>query len=379
MKTIHAGIPASNNTLYRAIRFLVGDPAALIIDDDGTRTLIIRDIEMGRAREHARADVVHCPGDFTPEGGLSGDRETATAQALAEALRRADVASVRADRTLAMSFVHELQQAGVEIVYDPDLGVLDRRVKDAEEVQHLRAAQARTQLAIEKACRTIAACTADADGVLQLQGEPVTSERVRALIDADLLQAGFDNPTSIVAGGPQGADCHDHGHGPLRTGEPIIIDVFPRSKTTRYNGDCTRCVVHGDIPDVVVSMHAAVLAAKAAAEAATRPGVTGEDVHAATSGEILAHGFEMGLPDDNSPDDRIAMVHGTGHGIGLDVHEPPLLDAGAPALLQGDVLTIEPGLYGARVGGIRVEDMVLVTADGCEDLGIGLHMGLNWA
>ena len=378
MTTIHAGIPASNNTLYRAIRFLAGDPAALIVRDDGSRMLLIRDIEMDRARAEARADVVHCPADFTPEGGLSGDRETATAQALAESLRRDGVTSVRADRTLSLSFVHELQEAGIAIDYDSDLGVLDRRSKDAEEVAALREAQAETQRAIEKACRTISQCTANAEGVLQLQGEAVTSERVRALIDVHLLNAGYGNPTSIVASGQDAADCHNHGSGVLRTGEPVIIDVFPRCKATRYNGDCTRTVVHGEIPELVQRMHAAVLASKAAAEAITKSGVTGEAVHAETCRVIAEHGFEIGLPGADAPDDRIAIVHGTGHGIGLDVHEPPLLDVGGPALVKGDVLTIEPGLYGPSVGGIRVEDMVLVTESGCEDLGTGLHMGLEW-
>ncbi len=379
MTTIHAGIPASNNTLYRSIRFLVGDPAALIIRDDGTRALIIRDIEMNRARQNARADVVHCPADFTPNGGLSGDRETATAQALAELLRRDGIASVRADRSLALSFVHELNEADIAIEYDADLGVLDRRSKDSQEVESLRQAQSQTQLAIEKACRTIARCTADRNGLLQLENEPVTSERIRTLIDMHLLQAGFNNPTSIVAGGVQGADCHDYGHGPLRTSEPIIIDVFPRCKTSRYNGDCTRTVVHGDIPETIATMHAAVLASKAAAEAFTKPGVTGEAVHEETCRVLIKHGYAVGLPDADASADRIAIVHGTGHGIGLDVHEPPLLDRGGPKLLKGDVLTIEPGLYGPSVGGLRLEDMVLVTAGGCEDLGTGLHMGLDWS
>jgi Xaa-Pro aminopeptidase len=378
MITIHAGIPSSNNTLYRSIRFLVGDPAALIVKDDGSRLLIIRDIEMDRAKASARADVVRCPADFAPEGGLSGDRETATAQALAEALRRDGASSVRVDRSLAMSFVHALQQAGIAIDYDADLGVQARRSKDDEEVAALRAAQAQTQVAIEKACRTIAQSTADASGVLQLQGEALTSERIRALIDVDLLHAGFENPTSIVAGGLQGADCHDHGHGPLRTGEPIIIDVFPRCRTTRYNGDCTRCVVHGDVPDEVSRMHAAILGAKSAAEAATMPGVTGEAVHDETCRVLQEHGYAIGLPGASDDADRIAIVHGTGHGIGLDVHEPPLLDRRGPALVLGDVLTIEPGLYGPRIGGLRIEDMVLVTATGCEDLGSGLQMGLTW-
>ncbi|MCP4758120.1 MAG: aminopeptidase P family protein [Planctomycetes bacterium] len=375
--TLIAGIPSANDTLFHAIRFGAGDPAALI-DFGSERLLIIRDIEMDRARKSARVDRVACPADFAPEGGLSGDRETATAQAAAEAIRRSDIAEVTADRTLPLSFLAALRDSGIKTMYDQDLGVTSRRSKDAEELDALRTAQADTQTAIATACETIAAASPDAQGLLMRDGDVLTAERVRTLIDICLLERGYENPTCIVAGGPQGADCHNHGHGALRTSEPIIIDVFPRSKSTRYNGDCTRMVVHGEVPPAVERMHAAVLAAKIAGENVAKAGITGEAVNAATTAVIVEHGYELGLPEEGADPGRVAMVHGTGHGVGLAVHEPPLLDRGGPPLVAGDVITIEPGLYGPAVGGLRLEDMVVVTEDGCEDLGSGLQLALTW-
>jgi Xaa-Pro aminopeptidase len=375
--TLIAGIPSANDTLFHAIRFSVGDPTALI-DFGGDRLLIIRDIEMDRARGAARVDRVACPADFAPNGGLSGDRETATAQATAEALRQSGVAEVTADRTLPLSFLAALRDAKIETIYDSELGIGSRRRKDPEELDALRSAQIDTQSAIEMACGTIAAASPDAQGLLLHDGDVLTSERVRALIDIFLLSRGYENPTSIVAGGPQGADCHNHGHGALRTGSPIIIDVFPRSKSTRYNGDCTRMVVHGEIPPAIQRMHAAVMAAKVAGENVAKAGITGEAVHVAATAVIVEHGYELGLPGTDADPGRIAMVHGTGHGVGLAVHEPPLLDRGGPPLVSGDVITIEPGLYGPAVGGLRLEDMVVVTNEGCEDLGSGLQLGLTW-
>jgi Xaa-Pro aminopeptidase len=120
-----------------------------------------------------------------------------------------------------------------------------------------------------------------------------------------------------------------------------------------------------------------VVAAKAAAVAATRAGVTGEQVHAATIGAITAAGYRMGLPSQGAAADECRMTHGTGHGVGLEVHEPPLLDRGGPALVAGDCLTIEPGLYCRAIGGVRVEDMVIVTAGGCDNLN-ALPEGLTW-
>ena len=124
-------------------------------------------------------------------------------------------------------------------------------------------------------------------------------------------------------------------------------------------------------------MHATVVEAKRAATAAVRTGATGEDVHRATLGVIHAHGFASGMPPADAPDSWCGMTHGTGHGIGLDVHEPPLLDFKGPALVTGDALTIEPGLYGKAHGGIRVEDMVIVQLEGARNLN-SLHEGLDW-
>lgn len=378
---IMAGVPASNKSLYHAVRFNVGDPAAVVdfLRPDGKphRVFIVRDIEMERARKYARADAVACPRDFEPSGGLSGDRETATAQAVAECVRIQGVKRVVSDRTLPLVFADHLRGAGVAIEYDPQMGVLSRRSKDEQEVEWLRFAQQATERAMRLACETIARASTTRNGVLVHEGEPLTAERVRFLVDVQLLREGFANPLSIVAGGPQGADCHDHGTGDLRTGQPVIIDIFPRDQRTLYNGDCTRTVVHGEPHPEVVRMHHAVVEAKRAAIAATRAGATGEAVHRAALGVIHARDFASGMPPADAPDTWCGMTHGTGHGIGLDVHEPPLLDFKGPALVRGDALTIEPGLYGRAHGGVRVEDMVIVTDGGCQNLNT-LFEGLNW-
>lgn len=378
---IMAGIPQTNGALYHRIRFAVGDPTAYIELPDGsrgaTRVLILRDIEMGRARQKARADRVACPADYAPQEGLSGDRETATAQAAAECLRRAGVKSVVGDRSLPLVFADMIRRAGIELTCDVDLGVIQRRSKDEQEIEWIRQAQAVTEGAMEMALRLIATADAQADGVLLRDGQPLTSQRVRAAVDHWLLDQGYSNPPAIVAGGPSGADCHNLGQGELRTGQPVILDIFPRNRETLYNGDCTRTVVHGDVSDELTRMHAAVRQAKAAAMAAIRPGVTGEEVHLATTSAVLAAGYSIGLPDEDAADSYCALTHGTGHGVGLDVHEPPLLDLKGPPLLLGDAVTVEPGLYRADIGGVRVEDIVVVTPDGCETLN-RLPEGLDW-
>jgi len=380
---VMAGVPQINAYLYRRIRFSVGDPVAVIdfpvVHGHPQRSLLIlRDIEIERAQQHARVSEVGCPAHFTPSDGLSGDRETATAQATAEALCEAGISRVTSDRTLPLIFAEMMRRRGIEVNCDIEMGVAERRSKDEQELALLREAQEATEGAMEMACRLVATADTNASGILQWQGADLTAEILRAQIDQWLSQRGYSTPTPIVACGPVGADCHDHGSGVLRTELPIIVDIFPQNRETMYNGDCTRTVVHGKISSTLEKMHTAVAAAKAAAIDVTRPGVTGEEVHLATKGMMEQQGFQMGLPDKNADDSYCAMTHGTGHGIGLEVHEPPLLDYKGPKLVKGDVLTIEPGLYCKSIGGIRLEDMVAVTDDGCVNFN-SLQESMDWS
>lgn len=364
-----AGIPAVQKNLYHRIQFSVGDPAAWIQleNENGSSEsmLICRDIEMGRARKKATVDSVYCPADFSPSAGLSGDRETATAQAVAECLVRKGIQSVTSDRSLSLIYLNALKTANIDVVYSPEMGVMERRTKSSDELIALKQAQSITEKVMAKACQLVCQAHANIDGILEAEGKPLSSESLRAHIDHWLLDEGFSNPGSIVACGPQGADCHEYGSGPLYTESPIIIDIFPCSKSTHYNGDCTRTAIHGKIPTHIEKAYETVVKAKFAAMKITKAGVTGESVHQETIRVIHENGYETGLPTNESDESRCAMVHGTGHGVGLEVHEPPLLDFKGPELVVGDVLTIEPGLYCPAWGGVRSEDMVAVQENNC--------------
>jgi Xaa-Pro aminopeptidase len=230
---------------------------------------------------------------------------------------------------------------------------------------------------MRKSCEFVAKANCNDQGTLIADNQELTSERLQTLIDIWLLEHGYVESTSIVAGGPQGADCHHRGSGVLRTGQPIVIDIFPRSKKSHYWGDCTRTVVHGKVPEIVTRMHQTVVKAKQAAVNATRAGVTGETVNEATLRVMRDDGFGTSTFGPNDDQSLISMVHGTGHGVGLALHEAPLLVSGGPVLLVSDVVTIEPGLYGRTIGGIRVEDMYAVTENGCENFN-SIPEGLQW-
>lgn len=376
--TVLAGHSTTNATLFHRCRFLVGDSSVAIDFADGTSTFLVRDIEMDRARKTVLADKIACAADFTPEGGLSGDRDTALAQATAECLRQAGESTITVDRSLPYLYAHFIQEAGISINYSPDFGVLERRLKDAREIENLRLAQKVTGEAMTYACQTIARATADKEGLLQHDGAVLTSERVRAMITSFLLERNFSNSHgSIVATSPHVADCHHYGTGPLRTEIPTIIDIFPMDNGTRYNGDMTRTVVHGTPSAEALKVHAAVCEAKAAGCSALKPGTTGEAVHLATTDVLKAHGFTL-VRGNAEHDQRLPfMSHGTGHGIGLEVHEPILLDHGGGEIFENELFTVEPGLYSSTLGGCRVEDMILVTATGHEIIS-PLYEGLDW-
>jgi len=380
---VMGGISATNMTLFHQTRFRVGDPLAFadISAANGVRarTLIVRDIELDRAKQHARADVFAVPSEFAPTAGLSSERDISTAQALAECLRRAGVKRAVCDRTFPGVFMHVLVGAGISVRCDLDLFQSSRRSKDAVELQAMDVSQRATEDAMELACRLIARAGMNKNGELMHEGAPLSSERVRGEIDMFFARCGFENPRSIVAGGPQGADCHHDGDGVLRTGELIMVDIFPKSKSSGYWGDCTRTVVHGTVLPQAARMHAAVVQAKAAAVRAAHVGAGGGDVHGETLRVIHEHGFSSGTPPVDAPDSWCGMVHGTGHGLGLDVHEPPLVDRGGLTLVAGDVITIEPGLYCKAVGGVRVEDAYVIEATGARRLGRGLPEGLDWS
>ncbi len=378
-----AGVPNTSMAIFHRTAFAAGDPVIWIAFDDGKKVAIVRDVELPRARKSIDVDRVFTYEDFAPpNGSLSGDRAVRAAQSAAECLRREGVERVRVDRSLSVLFVREIERAGTAVELDLSLGVDDRRRKTPREMDAMARAQRVAEGVIERTCQMIARATAGAGGVLQSGGQTLTSERLQSLIDGWLSAQGYEHKGAIVAGGPIAADCHHAGTGELRTGELVIVDVFPRDKATGYHGDCTRTVVHGDVPDEPKRMHETVAKAKRAGIAACRAGTTGDAAHAASVAVIQRAGYTLDAPPEadlaaTAPTGFCSMPHGTGHGLGLELKELPLIDFGGPTLVVGDVVTIEPGLYAPGLGGVRIEDMIAITQSGSTNFNV-LHDGLDW-
>jgi Xaa-Pro aminopeptidase len=239
-----------------------------------------------------------------------------------------------------------------------------REVKTDAEVEYVAVTQEANEAAMAAAERLLSEATSG-DGQLLHGGEPLTSERVKREIEMTLLEHGCALDETIVACGGQAADPHDRGTGPLQPGEPIIVDIFPRDKTSKYHADMTRTFVVGSPAEQLEEWFSLTREALEEALATVEAGATGKAVHAAAC-DVYEN---AGLPTLRAePDTETGFIHSTGHGVGLDVHEGPSLSPRGGELEAGHIITVEPGLYDPAIGGVRIEDIVAVTADGYRNL-----------
>ena len=202
-------------------------------------------------------------------------------------------------------------------------------------------------------------------GTLRLDGDPLTAERVKRAIEIELLAHDCALDETIVACGADAADPHDRGSGPLAADEAIVVDIFPRSKATGYYADMTRTFCVGDPGETIERWYGLTYKAQRAALDTIEAGVSGSDVHDAVCDVYEDAGLPTLRADETT---ETGFIHTTGHGVGLDIHEHPRLSEEETELEAGNVVTVEPGLYDPEVGGVRIEDLVVVTEDGHENL-----------
>ncbi|MFB6094799.1 MAG: M24 family metallopeptidase [Halanaeroarchaeum sp.] len=350
-------------------RYLSGfdapDPFFTVVTERGT-ALLVSTLEYGRASKESRADVVRGLADYdgrelVAEYGAAEGR----VRTLARFLSDLGVDSVAVDRRFPLATARGLEELGVAVAVDRDDTVERiRAVKTETEIESVREAQRANEVAMAEAERLIAEAEV-VDGTLTHEGRPLTSERIRTAIERTLLDHGCALDETIVAAGPDGADPHDQGSGPIGVDEPVIVDVFPRDKETHYHADMTRTFLRGSPTETVREFYDLTREAKAAAMDAVEPGATGEAVHAAVCEVYEDAGYPTLRTDEGT--DR-GFVHSTGHGVGLEVHERPRIAREGETLEPGHVITIEPGLYDPAVGGVRIEDLLVVTEDGFENL-----------
>ena len=326
--------------------------------------IVLSALEITRARSSARAGVTALSmAEARKRWGLPATA-TAPEEFMAALAAWSGIGHWQVPAGFPFALARKLQDRDLTLEPIP-IFFPDRRAKTAAEVDHVRAGIAVAEAALERALDILRNAVAAPDGVLRWQDAVLTADILRGEIDVEIVRRGGSARHTIAAPGRQGADPHAVGSGPVRAGEPIVIDIFPRVQASGYWGDLTRTVVKGAAADVVQRAHAAVQAAQQQALAAIRAGVTAASVHAAAAETLAGAGFET---DTDAAVPR-GFFHGLGHGLGLEVHEAPRVSANTDTrLAAGDVITVEPGLYYPEWGGVRIEDVAVVEAEGCRNL-----------
>jgi Xaa-Pro aminopeptidase len=334
----------------------------------------VRHIAVG-AMEIPRLDEV---GDFQlhPFEEFGSDELIASGRSSQEIQREIPVRAVKAlgvtsavvPETFPLWLADLLRKEGVALAVDAQFFDERRRVKTAAELAGIRRAQRAAEAGMDAARALFRQAAQNGDGLV-VDREALTVERVKTAMAQAFAAHGTSSDDFIVAPGPQGAVGHDMGSGPIRAGVPIVIDVWPRDNLTACFADMTRTFVIGDVPDDVARWHALCKQALDAAVSDIRDGADGRAIYDTTCDIFEAAGEPTQRTKTAGQTLAEGFFHGLGHGVGLEVHEQPGLGLAAKnALRAGDVVTVEPGLYRQGFGGVRLEDLVLVTERGAENL-----------
>ncbi len=355
-----------NANLFHATGFFAPDPFACLILRSSPRRperrfVLLNDLEIDRGRREARVDGAESYSGVAGRLSRRLGRPPAYPEILAAWLKGRRVARVRVPEEFPMGLGIALQEAGliVEVAAGPVFP--DREIKSPEELRAIRRALAITEAGMERAFEVLRNATIQRrTRRLLLGGTTLTSERLRAEIDTCILRLGGLARGTIVACGEQGCDPHERGTGPLSADQLLILDIFPRDTGSGFYGDLTRTVVRGRATPDQHRLWQTCLEGQEKAIQSIRPGAEGGSMHR----EIQNFFTEAGYPTRQRNGRWEGFFHGTGHGLGLEIHEEPRF--AAATFRPGQVFTVEPGIYIPKLGGVRHEDVIVVTSSGCE-------------
>ena len=354
--------------MRREISHGVNDPF-LYLESEGSRRVVVRALEVQRMREIAGLEsFVHEDFGFDElqASGLGSDE--IHAEIALRACQRFSIASALVPVDFPVALADHLRAGGIELRADAALFADRQRAKTTAQVEGIRRAQHAAEAAVAAVAAMLRAATVDDDGSLSLDGLPVTCERLKLRGRVAIAESGAATDDFILAHGPQTCIGHHMGSGVVRAGEPVTVDLGPEDPETGCGTDMTRTFVVGDVSDELSNYHDLVGEALRLSLAAIGPGVSTSELHAIAC-EVFEGGGYPTLRTKQSGEILLdGFFHTLGHGVGLRLHEPPTLGLTGSDLVVGDVIAVEPGCYRQGYGGVRLEDLVLVTEDGYENL-----------
>ncbi len=360
MKHTKLAVAASdhNADMLYATGFRAPDPFVLI-EKQGRRILLMSDLEVDRARETAKVDEVLAYSDVEKKVQGKRKRKPPYARVLAEFLRDQKSKKTVVSSDFPLGLARALKKEGIRLRPVKGPFYPDREIKSPKEIQALTQATKIAESGMARAFEVLAAASIRKDRKLIWAKKVLTSEILRVEIESAILRAGGEaRMDSIVAGGEQACDPHARGTGPLLANELIILDIFPRDAKTGYYGDITRTVIRGTASDAQRQIWGLCLQGQKLALQSLKPGIDGLKLQ----NEIRELFAKAGYPTEVYEGRWRGFFHGLGHGLGLEIHENPRVST--PNLQQGIVITVEPGIYWPGLGGVRHEDVIVLTAKG---------------
>jgi Xaa-Pro aminopeptidase len=322
------------------------------------------DLEIDRAKKQAHADRVLSLSLYQKKLRKKGIATPATIDVLDLLFRERGIRSLIVPANFSALLADQLRGKGFTVQIKRDPFFAQRETKDADEVRHITESLRVAKLGLEAGIRALKRAKIGRDRYLYLNGSRLTSEALKTVVNTTIMAQGWLPSHTIISSGNQCVDPHHEGTGPIRAHTSIIFDIFPRSQKNGYFGDLSRTLVRGRATDKLKEIYATVQAGQQLGFAMIRDGINGRDIHQKILDLFKGRGFPTGKINGRMQ----GFFHGTGHGLGLDIHEPPRIAPVEATLRTGHVVTVEPGLYYLGVGGVRLEDVVLVTEKGNRNL-----------
>jgi Xaa-Pro aminopeptidase len=360
-RLLYAASETDADMLY-ATGFFAPDPF-LFVQKGQTRVMVMSDLEMDRAKKQARVDRVLSWTRVARRIEARGRRATA-AEVIARVLRGLGARRAEVPRTFPLGLAMEVDALGIRLDLADDPFWPGREIKTAAEVRAIEAALRAAEAGLQAGLAALVSCRIGRDGYLRRDARRFTAEDLRSAVNTRILAEGCVPSHTICAPGDQAVDPHEEGHGPIRAHTPVVMDIFPRSETTGYFGDLTRTVVRGRASARLHEVYAIVHRGVRIGHSRIRPGIDGLRIHEEIQALFDRQGYRTGNRDGRMQ----GFFHGTGHGLGLQIHEPPSISKRSSTLRAGHVVTVEPGLYYLGLGGVRIEDVAVVTKTGSRNL-----------
>lgn len=356
---LYADTQRSADILYFG-RVEMHDPFIAFGLPDGRRVTVQSTLEFGRVKKTGGFDLVLPLESWRARAREKFGAKTGIAEIIATVARGHGLRRFRVPDDFPARLYVKLGNLGLKLDFANGLLFPEREIKTAAEAAAVREGNRLCSVGFTVAERILRVAKIKGRTLVH-RGKALTSESLRFALETAIREQGGDPRDTIVAGGDQACDPHERGSGPLRPHELIIIDVFPRVLKTGYHGDMTRTYLKGRPREVQRRMVTTVRDAQKRAMRLIRADVNGRDVHAA----VVACFEEAGYETRHGKSGSVGFIHGTGHGLGLEVHDPGRISPTVSTpLKRGAVLTVEPGLYYPGLGGCRWEDVVQVTATG---------------